>query len=555
MAAEQETSGASALATIRVPVLVVGAGPVGLATALELGWRGIGTLVIDREADQAAAINVHPRASAVTPRTMEMCRRWGVSDAVRQAGFPRDYEPNVVFCTTLDGPTLFVQRFESMAARRPLEQSPEGRVRCPQIWFDPILERGLAQYPSVRLMRGCQLESFVDEGQAVRAVIADLATGARHAVVCDYMVACDGPTSAVREQLGIGAAGKGTLSYSINAVLDIPDFFSHHDKGQAERYLFIDGRGTWANLTVIDGRTRWRFTLTGSEEALDRASVDMPAQIRAACGQDLPFTIVAIAPWRRRQAVAKRFRAGRVFLAGDAAHTIPPNLGMGMNTGVGDAFDLGWKIEAMLRGWGGPRLLDTYESERRPVAVHVAAESTKAYQRWMLTSDDHHLVTDPGEAGRAARARVSAMMAAALPHGWDTLGLQLGYRYDDSPIVVPDGSAAPAANDDLQTYVQTARPGARAPHAWLADGRSTLDLFGRGFTLLRFAVRDAGELLQAARARRVPVEVVDIGDAAVRALYRADLVLVRPDGHVAWRGDALPDAAGSGALLDVVRGA
>jgi len=540
---------------IRVPVLVVGAGPVGLATALELGWRGIGTLIIDRETDQAAAINVHPRASAVTPRTMEMCRRWGVSDAVRGAGFPRDYQPNVVFCTTLDGPTLFVQRFESMAARKPLAQSPEGRERCPQIWFDPILERALGVYPAVQAWRGCQLESFVDEGAQVRAVVTDLATGMARTVVCDYLVACDGPLSPVREHLGIGAAGKGTLSYSINAVLDIPDFFSHHDKGQAERYLFIDGRGTWANLTVIDGRSRWRFTLTGSEEALDRASVDMPAQIRAACGRNLPFSIVAIAPWRRRQAVAERFRVGRVFLAGDAAHTIPPNLGMGMNTGVGDSFDLGWKIEAMLRGWGGPRLLDSYETERKPVAVHVAAESTKAYQRWMLTSADHHLVTDPGEAGRAARERVSAMMAAALPHGWDTLGLQLGYRYDDSPIVVPDGSPAPATGGDLQTYVQTARPGARAPHAWLADGRSTLDLFGRGFTLVRFAAQDAGELLHAARERLVPLEVVDIGDTATRALYGADVVLVRPDGHVAWRGDVLPDAAGSGALLDVVRGA
>ncbi len=537
---------------IKLPVLIVGAGPAGLATALDLGWRGISCLVMDRESDQAAAINVHPRAAAVTPRTMEFCRRWGVAEAVRATGFPRDYTPNVVYCTTLTGHTLFTQRFESMAQRKPLVQSPEARERCPQIWFDPVLEARLKDFPAVTVSRSWQLDSFVDEGHQVRAQITDLSTDEAIEVCCDYMIACDGPTSPIRDRLGISAAGHGTLSYSMNAVLDIPDFFQSHDKGQAERYLFIDGRGTWANLTVIDGRERFRFTLTGSEAALDRASVDMPAQIRAAFGADLPFRIVAIAPWRRREAVSERFRSGRIFLAGDAAHTIPPNLGMGMNTGVGDAFDLGWKIEAMLRGWGGAHLLDSYELERRPTAVRVAAESTKAYQRWMMTSADHAAIGADGEAGRLARERVVAMLDAALPHGWDTLGLQLGYRYDDSPICIPDGSPLPAGSSDLQTYVQTARPGARAPHAWLADGRSTLDLFGRGFTLLRFNGADTADLQHEARRRGVPLSVVDISDGAIRELYAAGLVLVRPDGHVAWRGEALP--AQTGQLLDVVRG-
>ena len=539
--------------TIKVPVLIIGAGPVGLGTALELGWRGITCLVVERESDQQAAINVHPRAAAVTPRTMEFCRRWGLAEAVRGAGFPRDYTPNVVYCTTLTGHTLFTQRFDSMATRKPLLQSPESRERCPQIWFDPILERGLQRYPAVNLWRSWQLDDFVDEGTLVRARITDLATGEKIEVSADYMVACDGPASAIRERLGIGHDGRGTLSYSINAVLDIPGFFNLHDKGQAERYLFIDGRGTWANLTVIDGRERLRFTLTGSEAAIDRASVDMPAVIRKAFGADLPFTIVAIAPWRRRQAIAARFRANRIFLAGDAAHAIPPNLGMGMNTGMGDAVDLGWKIEAMLRGWGGAGLLDSYEAERRPVAQHVAAESTKAYQRWMLTSDDHQTILEDGERGRVARERVAALLHDALPHGWDTLGLQLGYRYDDSPLCLPDGTPTPPPTDDLQTYEQTARPGARAPHAWLADGRSTLDLFGRGFTLLSFADVDLGTLAHEARRRGLPLTPVALGDAAIRALYQADLALVRPDGHVAWRGDRLP--ADVGALLDVVRGA
>lgn len=538
---------------IKVPVLIVGAGPVGLATALELGWRGIGCLIVDKEPDQEASINVHPKAAAVTPRTMEFCRRWGLAGQVRACGFPRDYTPNVVYCTTLTGHTLFTQRFDSMRDRKPLEQSPETRERCPQIWFDPILARGVARYPLVETRRPWQLESFDDDGQVVRARVTDLTTGEQSTVTCDYLIACDGPTSPIREMLGIASNGNGMLSYSVNAIIDVPGFLTHHDKGQAERYLFIDQRGTWANLTVIDGRERLRFTLIGTEAMLDRASLDMPAMIRAALGEKIPFDIVAIAPWRRREAIAERFRIGRVFLAGDAAHTIPPNLGMGMNTGLGDAVDLGWKIDAMLRGWGGSELLDSYEPERRPVAVHVAAASTEAYRRWMRVSEHHRDILDDGEAGNRARREVAREMSDALPDGWDTLGLQLGYRYDASPICVDDGSPQPPDDGRLGNYVQTARPGARAPHAWLADGRSTIDLFGRGFVLLRFNARRAvGALIEAAAGRRVPLTVIDVPDRHIKKLYEADLVLVRPDGHVAWRADVLP--AQPEVLIDKVRG-
>jgi len=442
-----------------------------------------------------------------------------------------------------NGHLVFRQQFASMRDRAPLAQSPETRERCPQIWFDPILARALQRHACVNLRRPWKLESFEETGSAVVGRVRDLASGEMVEVAADYMVACDGPTSPIRQTLGITATGKGILSYSINAILDIPDFFRWHDKGPAERYLFLDGRGTWSNLTVIDGRTRFRFTLTGNDALLDRDSVDLHAAIRKTLGAEVPYDLIAIAPWRRREAIADQYRAGRILLAGDAAHTIPPNLGMGMNTGVGDAVDLGWKLEALLRGWGGPTLLDSYQVERRPVAVRTAEASTQAYKLWMTASADHGLLAEDGDVGTQARERVAKFLRSALPNGWDTLGLQLGYRYEDSPIIIPDGTAAPSDDGGLGHYVQTARPGARAPHFWLEDGRSSLDLFGRGFTLLSFEhTVSVMPLLDEAASLGVPFSVVNISDAAAAALYDAPLVLVRPDGHVAWRGDGASDS-------------
>jgi 2-polyprenyl-6-methoxyphenol hydroxylase-like FAD-dependent oxidoreductase len=526
--------------------------------ALDLGWRGVQCLLIDMQADMEESINVHPRAAAITPRTMEFCRRWGLTDKVRDSGFPRDYTPNVVYCTTLTGPALFTQQFESAASRPPLIQSPETRERCPQIWFDPILRDALNEYPHVTVRRPWKLQSFHQDALGVTASVTNLATGAPVEVRCQYMVACDGPSSPVRETLGISSSGNGLLSYSLNAVIDVPGFLSHHDKGQAERYLFIDGTGAWANLTVIDGRDRFRFTLTGSEAKLDRHLVDMPAAIRKAFGADIPFDIIALSAWRRREAVAANFRVGRVFLAGDAAHTIPPNLGLGMNTGVQDAVDLSWKLEASLSGWGGPMLLDSYEAERRPVAVKIASASTQAYRHWMGSSDDAHFMDD-SEIGRAARDDAARRLKEALPNGWDTLGLQMGYRYDGSPICSADDLLVTSGPDSIEedfdcgTYVQTSKPGARAPHAWISLGRSTIDLFGRGFVLLCFAdTARADAMVRYAALRKIPFVIEQMTNIEVHTLYDSDYVLVRPDGHVAWRGNN-PEA-NAAAVLDRVSG-
>jgi hypothetical protein len=229
---------------------------------------------------------------------------------------------------------------------------------------------------------------------------------------------------------------------------------------------------------------------------------------------------------------------------------------MGMNTGMQDAVDLGWKLDAVLKGWAGPGLLLTYERERKPVAVRNIKASTDNLERMLAPRTTHKpppAVFQPGPAGDAARKAYGEWYTELMSHEWFMNGYHLGYRYDDSPIIWPDGTPAPPLEG--KTYTQTARPGARAPHVWLPDGRSTLDLFGRGFVLLRLgADAPAGErLVQAASAAGVPLQVVAIDEPKAGAAYQRRLVLVRPDGHVAWRADTEPSDAR--ALIDCVRGA
>ncbi len=257
-------------------------------------------------------------------------------------------------------------------------------------------------------------------------------------------------------------------------------------------------------------------------------------------------------PWVRRELVAERYRNGRGFIAGDAAHVMSPTGGFGMNTGIGDAVDLSWKLAATIEGWGGDGLLDSYSSERQPVGARNVAEASGNLHR-MLSIGRHDDLLDPTPQGAAARHRVGREFSDIMRREWHTLGVHLGYRYEGSPICWPDGSPAPP--DDPRNYVPTARPGHRAPHAFLADGRSTLDLYGRAYTLLVFGTdaASAAPLVEAAQRRGVPTEVVAIAEPHVAALYQRTFVLVRPDGHVAWRDDCMPQEPLR--LVDVVRGA
>jgi hypothetical protein len=267
---------------------------------------------------------------------------------------------------------------------------------------------------------------------------------------------------------------------------------------------------------------------------------------------DFDYEILSIVPWVRRELVADRYRVGRAFILGDAAHMMSPTGGFGMNTGVGDAVDLAWKVAAVLEGWGGAALLDSFEAERQPVGARNVAEASRNLGR-MLSPRPGPLILADTEDGARAREELGREFCALMRHEWFTLGMHLGYRYESSPICCHDGTAAPP--DEPGTYVPTARPGSRAPHAWLADGRSTLDLFGRGFTLLGLEgdASVAAPLVAAAERRRVPLTFRRLDEPKILALYERALVLVRPDGHVAWRDDRVPHDPL--AVIDRVRGA
>lgn len=534
---------------ITTSVLIIGAGPIGLSLALDLAWRGVECSIIDQT---DGSIDL-PRGAMVAVRTMEFCRRWGIAERVKQAGFPQGYKLNMVYCTSLAGHLLERDDFPSQRDQKTPLSSPEKRQWCPQLLFDPLLARVVAEHDSVTMRYRCKLESFEQSADEVFAYTIDLGTGERRTIRACYMVACDGSASFVREAAGIQQTGR-VLGYSINIFFRSPELLRAHDKGEAERYLFIGTEGTWGNITVVDGKESWRLTVIGSSDKMDLSQFDARAQVRRAIGRDdIPFELIAVKPWRRSELMANQFRLGRIFLAGDAAHTMSPTGGFGMNTGVIDAVNLGWKLQAMLDGWGGDALLDSYDIEQRPVVDRNARASTHNFDLWVGVREMCRHVLDETPAGERARQAVGTRLKESLKSEWECLGVMLGYRYEASPICVPDGS--PPTPDPVSEYIPTARPGSRAPHAWLGDGRAILDLYGRGFVLLRLGEvpADADSLVAAARAQRVPLEVVDIDDPEIHALYVSRLVLVRPDGHVAWRGNAVPRDVNH--LIDVVRGA
>ena len=430
---------------------------------------------------------------------------------------------------------------------------------------------------SISLRRRHRLESFEETSSGVTALVRKLDVGRLHDFSGDdvdvvslgaaqapadegllrinarYMIACDGVDSGIRNALGIGLDGIPVINYTVSLLVRSPALHTRHRMGAAERYMLIGPEGVWGNLTVVDGSDEWRLSLKGSAQKLDLANLDTDAIVRRCLGSDeIPYAVEAVSPWRRREVVASSLQRGRIFLAGDAAHAMSPTGGFGMNAGIGDAVDLGWKLEAVLRGWAPPALLDTYEPERKPVGDRFVTAATALFKPWTMKLD-YSKVCDDTPAGEAARRHIGATLKTELYAEWDIAGTSMGYRYDRSPIVIGDGTPPPP--DDPVVYVQTARPGSRAPHAWLADGRSTLDLFGRGFVLLHFGndAVDAAPLVEAARRRGVPLAVTSIPDREIAELYGNRLVLVRPDGHTCWRGDSLPDDAL--ALVDTVRGA
>jgi 2-polyprenyl-6-methoxyphenol hydroxylase-like FAD-dependent oxidoreductase len=534
----------------RVPVLIVGGGPVGLALAGELGWRSVPCTLIEKT---DGAIE-QPKMDLIGVRTMEFCRRWGIADWVRDAPYPPDYPQDCIYLSALNGVEFGRERFPGRGFEPCPPQSPQKRERVPQDMFDPILQRFARRFAHVTLRYETELVDFSQDETGVRATVLDRSCGRTETVYADHLVAADGGASLVRERLGIAMSGNPALTYTTNVMFRCRNFPELHDKGLGYRFIFIGPEGVWLTIVAVNGGDRFRMSIVGSPQKVEHSEADIRAALTRAMGKPFDYEVLSVMRWVRRELVADRYREGRVFIAGDAAHLMSPTGGFGMNTGIGDAVDLGWKLDAAIRGWGGPALLASYEAERRPVGLRNVAEASRNLGRMLETRKrpPPPEALAPGPAGEAARRAYGDWFAANMRREWFANGIMLGYRYDTSPIVWPDGTTVPP--DDPNTYVQTARPGARAPHVWLADGRSTLDLYGHGFTLLRLG-KDApsGKAIAAAAGERgVPHSIVTLTEPAVLDAYQRRLVLVRPDGHVAWRADAEPDDAG--ALIDTARG-
>jgi 2-polyprenyl-6-methoxyphenol hydroxylase-like FAD-dependent oxidoreductase len=534
-------------------VIIVGAGPVGLTLAIELGWRGVPALVFD----EGDGVPIYPTNNQANARTMEFMRRWGIADKARYECFPIEWGNDVCFVTGFLGYELcrFPHAFEWElvdGVPTPTEATPEPMIWCPKLWYDVILRDHAMSYPTNEIRYGWRVQSFRQDASGVTVEAVDLKSGRSDRVRARYLAACDGASSAIRRALGIQLQGAFAEGYNASIYARIPALKELLPFKTATQYHTLDN-GARANLSAMDGKTHWRINVRIRADEVD--TFDPLRAVYQTLPAEIPVEIINWRPWAGHSVVADRYQDGRVFLVGDAAHLNWPMGGFGMNTGQADAVDLGWKLAAVREGWGGEYLLASYGPERRPIAERNVRESQDTVKK------DYALVappglTDPTAEGERIRREVGRHIWETQNKHFYTMGIQLGYCYEDSPICVPDGTPPPP--DEIgkrQRYLPSARPGARAPHAWLPDGRSTLDLFGHGFVLLRFGGDEADTrgIARAAADRRVPFRVVDIADRKIRDLYERRFVLVRPDGHVAWRSDAPPDDAG--ALIDRVRGA
>ena len=534
----------------RVPVLIAGAGPVGLTLAIELAYRNIRCLVVE----QSDGSVDFPTTNLANTRTCEHLRRWAIANRMRfESGYPTDYPRNYLFVTRMDGHEI--ARFDHPANGDPASRSPyspEGRLWISKPYFDPVLHQHVAGLPTVEVRYLTVFDSFHQASDKLTATVVDVKSGQQQTIEADYLVGCDGGRSIIRRALAIPYQGVFSQGQNV-AMLFRSSLLKSIQHGPAVMYHIINAQinGT---IAAVDGKDLWRLNIRNvKQEQID--ALNAPEKLRAALGPNIPFEPLTICPWTGHCVVAERYQDGRVFLAGDAAHLNWPAGGFGMNTGVGDAVDIGWKLAAVLQGWGGFRLLDSYTLERKPIAminVNEAAEMRANFDTQMPFAPAIGEDSDEGKALRA-KARATILRTRAKEFQHDSAGIELGYRYENSPICAADGTPAPPLDHGL--YVPSTWPGVRAPHAWLEDGRSTLDFFGKGFVLVNFASNDTSmnALTESANKVGLPLEVITIDNPKVREIYERDFVLVRPDGHVAWRGDTIPARAAD--LIDTVRGA
>jgi 2-polyprenyl-6-methoxyphenol hydroxylase-like FAD-dependent oxidoreductase len=501
-------------------VLIVGAGPVGLTLAIDLGRRGVRCTLVERN---ETSIQL-PKMERCNVRTMEIFRRLGIAEQVRDAGLPREAPMDVFLAPSMAAPPIVHLPYPSVAdAKAAIAANNDGRPLEPyqlisQYTLEPLLRRIAETLPSVTIRFGCELTEFAQDGEGVTAFLRT-SGGATETQRAAYLVGCDGGASTVRKQLGIGLAGQGRIRKLRQALFRSDALYERIPMGKGRHY-HIAVAPLFPFIILQDSTRHW--TLHAAAESDEQ----MVTIFRDALGMPIDFALLSVNEWTQHLLCAERYRDGRVFIAGDAAHLVIPTGGLGMNTGVGDASDLAWKLAATLAGWGGPGLLDAYETERRQIGLRNVKASGAAMQ-----GRNTWRAAPPEEMGRRFDAEQRKVT--------EILGIEAGYRYVDSPLICAESGEAPDPDD--RSYVPTTWPGARLPHVWLDDGTALHDRLRDGYTLLRLGGTrtDTAPLEHALHASGAPLAVLDVPDTRSRELYERDLVLVRPDLHVVWRGNAL----------------
>jgi len=515
-------------------VVIVGSGPSGLAAAIELGTRGIECTILERSERAGYA----PRAKTTHTRTREHLRRWGIAEKLAAASpFGVDYPSHVLYVTRLGG--KLIHRFEyalQCGSARDDRYSEHGQW-IPQYKLEAVLRDHALALPGVELRYGAEFIGYEETKSGLVIQIRDVVSGAHETIRAAYLIGADGARSAVRDAIGATMIGTYGLSRNYNTIFRAPGLAEAHPHGPGIMYCQIND-DVPSLIGPMDQGDLWYFMPTGLAPGVTYTEAQAIDAIRRSTGIDLPYEIMSSDEWVASRFLADRYRRGRVLLAGDACHLHPPFGGFGMNMGIADAVDLGWKIAAVMQGWGGDTLLDSYEIERRPAHEFVldeseanhAASPNALYQPGM---------EDDSPAGQSAREQAREAIIAAKSPEFYALGVVLGYCYRDSPVIVDDGTARTWTRS--RDYVPSATPGCLAPHHWMDDTVSLYDLFGEGFTLLVLDEQaDPEPALRDSAATGTPLKILPIADASVRGMYGAPLVLIRPDQHVAWRGNTWP---------------
>ncbi len=535
-------------------VLVVGGGPVGTTLGMDLAWRGIDVLVCEqRHAGEPPSV----KCNHVSARSMEVFRRLGIVQRVRDAGLPHDHANDVAFRTTTVGREFARIPIPCRRDRYVAKDGPDGWWPTPepphrinQIYLEPVLVDCARAMPGVRYVNRTRVLGFTQGDDGVVAEAEDLDSGEALLIEAEYLIGCDGPASEIRRQIGARLSGDAMIGRTQSTYIRAPGLRAMMQAEPAWSTQSLNPRRS-ANMFAVDGRETWLIHNYLRPEETDFAAVDRDRCIRLilGVGPELEYQVLTQEDWIGRRMLADRFRDRRVFICGDAAHIWVPFAGYGMNAGIADAMNLSWMLASVLQGWASPDILAAHEAERWPITEQVSHYAMgTALSLARARAEVPAEIEVPGPEGDAVRERFGRLVSELNVPQYCCGGLNFGYYYDRSPVIAYDGEEAPAYS--MYDFTPSTVPGCRTPHVGLGDGRSLYDAMGPWFTVLRFDRSVAVERLVGAAAKRgVPMVVLDV---EAQPPYAHKLVLSRPDQHVAWRGNALPDDAG--ALIDLIRG-